>query len=79
MVNTFQAKTTLSKLLEQIEDGREQEIVIARHGRPVARLTRVAPGKSGQRIGVAKGKFTVPESIDGANDAVARLLQGKRP
>jgi len=76
MVNTFQAKSTLSKLLEQIETGSEEEIIIARNGRPVARLTRVSPRKPGKRIGVAKGKFVVPDSIDEDNAAVARLFQG---
>ena len=35
-VNVYEAKTQLSRLLEQVEAG--EEIVIARHGRPVARL-----------------------------------------
>ncbi len=36
LVNVHQAKTTLSKLLESVERG--EEIVIARAGKPVARL-----------------------------------------
>jgi len=36
-VNIFQAKITLSKLIKQIETGQDEEIVIARHGRPGAR------------------------------------------
>ncbi|MGH3717444.1 MAG: type II toxin-antitoxin system Phd/YefM family antitoxin [Pseudonocardiaceae bacterium] len=35
-VNVYEAKTHLSKLLEQVEAG--DEIIIARHGKPVARL-----------------------------------------
>jgi prevent-host-death family protein len=43
-VNVHEAKTHLSKLLEQVESG--GEIVIARAGRPVARLVPFArPGK----------------------------------
>jgi prevent-host-death family protein len=37
-VSVHEAKTQLSKLLELLEEG--EEIVIARHGRPVARLVR---------------------------------------
>ena len=37
-VNVHEAKTTLSALLAQVEAG--EEIVIARNGEPVARLTR---------------------------------------
>jgi prevent-host-death family protein len=38
-VNVHQAKTTLSALLAEIEQG--EEIVIARNGTPVAKLVRV--------------------------------------
>jgi antitoxin (DNA-binding transcriptional repressor) of toxin-antitoxin stability system len=34
-VNMLQAKSSLSRLVEAIEQGQEREIVIARNGRPV--------------------------------------------
>nr|WP_276509963.1 type II toxin-antitoxin system Phd/YefM family antitoxin [Niveibacterium umoris] len=37
-VSMLQAKTTLSRLVESLETGQEWEIVIARNGRPAARL-----------------------------------------
>jgi len=77
-VNIFQAKSTLSKLIERIETGKDQDIVIARNGRPVARLTRLASARPGKRIGVAKGRFKVPDSIDEDNAAVAKLFRGGR-
>ena len=52
-VNVLEAKNKLSKLLERIESGAETEIVIARHGRPVARLVPLEPQPAGRRIGVA--------------------------
>lgn len=76
-VNIFEAKTNLSKLLETIESGREQEIVIARHGRPVARLVSIGIQPADKRIGVAKGKFTVPDSIDADNVIIQRLFSGE--
>lgn len=75
-VNILDAKTHLSRLLESLESGQEEEIVIARHGRPVARLTSVAKGKTGDRIGIACGKFIVPENIDADNAQVLALFQG---
>ena len=39
MVNMLEAKTHLSRLVEAIETGAASEVVIARNGRPVARLT----------------------------------------
>lgn len=41
-VGAFEAKTHLSSLLERVERG--EEILITRHGRPVARLLPPAPG-----------------------------------
>lgn len=73
-VNIFEAKTNLSKLLEAIEQGREPEVVIARHGRPVAKLIPIGVRSADNRIGVAKGKFVVPESIDNDNEAIQRLF-----
>lgn len=75
-INMLQAKSSLSRLVEAIETGQEKEIVIARNGRPAAKLVPVEAGSPGSRIGVAKGKFDVPESIDLHNDEVARLFRG---
>lgn len=75
-VNMLQAKSSLSRLVEAIEQGQEREIVIARNGRPAARLVPLESAPAGKRIGVAKGKFMVPDSIDAHNDEVARLFLG---
>ena len=74
-VNMLQAKSTLSRLVDDIEQGREREIVIARNGRPAAKLVPIGAAPLGDRIGVAKGKFVVPDSIDEHNDEVAQLFQ----
>ena len=76
-VNMLQAKSSLSRLVEAIELGQESEIVIARNGRPVAKLVPIDSSPKGQRIGMAKGKFKVPDSIDANNDEVARLFKGR--
>ena len=70
-----EAKTHLSQLVEAIESGAEQEVVIARNGRPVAKLTRLEPAKRPRRLGVARGQFTVPDSIDSANPLIAELFE----
>jgi prevent-host-death family protein len=67
-VNMLDAKSNLSRLVEAVESGAEPEIVIARDGRPAAKLVPVGKKAAGQRIGVAKGKFTAPEP-DTALDA----------
>jgi prevent-host-death family protein len=56
-VSVHGAKTQLSKLLDLVEDG--EEIVIQRHGRPVARLV---PIRRRATLGAMRGQF---EMIDG--------------
>ncbi|MEW5967635.1 MAG: type II toxin-antitoxin system Phd/YefM family antitoxin [Pseudomonadota bacterium] len=77
-VNMLQAKSSLSRLVEAIEQGQAREIVIARNGRPAAKLVPMDAVPPGKRIGVAKGKFNVPDSIDAHNDEVARLFLGRQ-
>jgi antitoxin (DNA-binding transcriptional repressor) of toxin-antitoxin stability system len=61
-INLFQAKTHLSKLIDQIASGEETEFIIARSGKPVARILPVAPptrraGSASLRASLSKGEF----------------------
>jgi prevent-host-death family protein len=73
-VNMHEAKTNLSRLVESVENGTESRVYIARNGKPVACLVAVDPTPLGKRLGVARGQFTVPDSIDGENAAVRALF-----
>jgi antitoxin (DNA-binding transcriptional repressor) of toxin-antitoxin stability system len=73
-VNMLEAKSSLSRLVEVIELGQEREIVIARNGRPAARLVPIVTSPAEKRLGVAKGVFLVPDDIDAHNDEVAKLF-----
>ena len=75
-VNMLEAKSSLARLVDAIEQGEEREIIIARNGRPAAKLVPMEVLEPGLRIGVAKGVFEVPDSIDANNDEVARLFLG---
>lgn len=77
VVNMLEAKTNLSRLVESVESGAETEIVIARNGRPAARLVPVEDAPQRNPIGVAKGQFVAPDDIDALNDEVARLFYGE--
>lgn len=60
-VNIHEAKTHLSRLLRRVATG--EEIVIARAGKPVARLVPFEP--LGRReLGRDSGAFVVPEDFD---------------
>jgi prevent-host-death family protein len=76
--NMLDAKSNLSRLVQAVESGETPEVVIARNGVPAARLVPVRSHPSGQRIGVARGAFDVPDDIDGSNAHVAELF-GVRP
>jgi prevent-host-death family protein len=78
VVNMLEAKSNLSRLVEAVESGAEKEIVIARNGRPAAKLVAVRQTHAGKRIGVAKGKFTVPDTIDEQNELIAELFTGRK-
>ena len=62
-VSVHGAKTQLSKLLDLVEDG--EEIVIERHGRPVAQLVPVRPRRP-SALGAMRGQFTMVEGWERA-------------
>ncbi|NJM83781.1 MAG: type II toxin-antitoxin system prevent-host-death family antitoxin [Tabrizicola sp.] len=66
------AKASFSKLVRQVESGSTPEIVLARAGKPVARLVPV-PGAP-IRLGIADGAFHVPDDIDDANPAIEEMF-----
>jgi len=75
-----EAKTRLSQLVEEVASGREREIIIARDGRPVARLMGISkPGDTSRRIGIARGEFAAPELSEELDQRVADLFVGERP
>ena len=76
-VNMLEAKSQLSRLVESIELGNTDAIIIARNGRPAAKLVSVQTQQLHARIGIAKGLFEVPEDIDAHNAEVAELFLGK--
>ena len=60
VVNVYEARARLSRLLAQVEAG--EEVLIARRGNPVARLVPCkAPGK--RQPDVLKGKVVAPDSF----------------
>jgi prevent-host-death family protein len=61
-INIYEAKTQLSKLVEQAAAG--NDVIIARGGKPVARLTRLQPPQRRIRFGLLKGKVKVAKDFD---------------
>jgi prevent-host-death family protein len=61
-VNIYEAKTQLSKLVLEAAQG--EDIIIARAGKPVARLTRVTRERVRRKLGVLDGQFTIPDDFN---------------
>jgi prevent-host-death family protein len=63
-VNIYEAKTQLSKLVDMAAAG--SDVVIARNGKPVARLTTVEDKQRSYRLGLLKDKGGwLAEDFDG--------------
>ena len=61
-VNIHEAKTHLSRLLARAAEG--EEVVIARSGKPIARLQAISSGKPKRELGRDRGLFKVPDDFD---------------
>lgn len=79
-INMLDAKTHLSKLVGDVESGAVEEIVIARNGKPAARLVPIGKARgAGKRLGLLKGRFPPMslEAFNAADDDVAKLFKGE--
>lgn len=79
VVNMLEAKTQLSKLVEAVESGAETEIIIARNGKPAARLVPVAEERQPRRLGLHDGEFPSMslEQMNAADEEIARDFYGE--
>ncbi|MGH8724131.1 MAG: type II toxin-antitoxin system Phd/YefM family antitoxin [Burkholderiales bacterium] len=76
-INVHDAKTHFSRLLERAEKG--EEFVIAKAGRPVARLGPLRDKPRKRRLGGLEGKIKVPDDFDAPlPEGVLRAFEGRR-
>jgi prevent-host-death family protein len=79
-VNMLDAKTRLSRLVEAVESGAESEIIIARNGKPAARLVPIQkPIDTSKRLGIADGLYP-PMSLEDFNaddEEIAAMFYGE--
>jgi len=74
-VNIHEAKPHLSKLLEEVSKGKE--VVIAKSGKPMAKLTGFAPVKPVRKPGILKGKIKIAENFDAhLTDDMLNAIEG---
>ena len=76
IVNMHEAKTTLSQLVAEVESG--AEVVLARGGKPVARLVPIRPAKR-RILGQWKGQVRMSRDFDAPlPDALLAAFEGGR-
>lgn len=74
-INIHEAKTNLSRLVEQAAQG--ESFVIAKSGKPMVKVSALNTPESGQgkRLGFMKDEFKVPADFDSMGaDAIAQLF-----
>ncbi|MCC7050136.1 MAG: type II toxin-antitoxin system Phd/YefM family antitoxin [Alphaproteobacteria bacterium] len=75
-VNIYEAKTHLSRLVDEASQG--EEIVIARHGHPVARLVALAEKPKEKRpLGLFKGQIWVAPDFDETPEELIAAFEGR--
>ena len=76
-VNIHEAKTGLSKLVERAEAG--EEVIIARAGKPAAKLVPLTRLRGRRRLGLLDGKFRIPEDFNKPlPESVLRAFEGRK-
>lgn len=73
--NVHEAKTNLSRLLKQVEDG--EEVVIAKAGEPVARLVPVTKKHGMREMGFAKGQVWMADDFNDTPEELIKLFEGE--
>jgi prevent-host-death family protein len=76
-VNVYEAKTHLSQLLDRAAAG--EEIVIARAGRPIARLVALSDASARRRTpGAWRGKVVIGDDFDDLPGEIGAAFRGER-
>lgn len=74
--NMLDAKNNLSKLVDAVESGAVAEIIIARNGKPAARVVPIKAIGTGVRFGTCKGEFEIGADVDACNAQIEAMFYG---
>ena len=74
VINIHQAKTNLSKLIEKTLNG--EDIIIAKAGKPVAKLIAYKEKLKPRKLGLLKGKIFVPDNFNDEDKEINKLFYG---
>ena len=76
-VNIVEEKIDFLKLVNLLETRQEDVIYLEKNGVAVAQLTLIPKKAAGKRIGVAEGKFKVPDEFDSWDKEVGEMFGGE--
>ncbi len=77
-VSIYEAKTRLPHLVDRALRG--DDVVITRHGRPVARLVPARAARSPRKLGALRGRIRVADDFDAPlPDDLLALFEGRAP
>ena len=74
-VNFYEAKTHLSQLLDLAASG--EEVIIARAGRPMAKLIPYQVKQQSKKLGCWKGKVKISKDFDELPEEFSRAFRGE--
>ena len=76
IINIHEAKTNLSRIVDDVAAG--AEVVIAKAGKPMARLVPLAAVPRTKKLGLLKGKIHVPDDFNAPlDDATLVRFEGR--
>lgn len=75
--NVHEAKTHLSRLLERVARG--EEVVIARAGKPIARLVAWTPQNPERKLGAFAGQIIIADDFDSLPEDLQAAFDGELP
>jgi prevent-host-death family protein len=77
IVNIHQAKTQLSRLVEEAADG--NPFVIAKAGKPMVKVTPIGAPLEVKRLGFMAGQISVPDDFDRmGQEQIERIFAGEK-
>ena len=62
--NIYEAKTNLSDIINRIESGKEDCVILQKNGVPVAKVISFKNSSRSELFGCGKGLFNVPDNFD---------------
>lgn len=74
-MNVLEAKTNFSKILMMLETKQEDEVIICKNNKPVARITWLPQIDRSKCLGIAQGKYDIPDDINDGDEEIAQMFE----